>query len=130
MTFMLDSQTFKYAAFLSYSHLDQASAIRIQEALETFDFPADLVGQETQWGKVPPRIAPLFRDNDELQAGDLGEELKTALRQSRFLIVVCSPAAARSKWIEQEIAYFYSIRGPEFFYVLLSIPQKQITHST
>jgi tetratricopeptide (TPR) repeat protein len=56
---------------------------------------------------VPKKLAPIFRDRNELAAAaDLSEEIEEAIAGSRFLIVLCSPAAARSRWIDQEIACF------------------------
>jgi tetratricopeptide (TPR) repeat protein len=56
---------------------------------------------------VPKRLAPIFRDRQELAAAsDLTEEIEEAIAGSRFMIVLCSPAAAQSKWIDKEIACF------------------------
>ena len=52
----------------------------------------------------------MFRDRDELAGGfDLEERVQTALRQSRFLIVICSPHAVASSHVRQEIEYFESL---------------------
>jgi len=54
---------------------------------------------------------PIFRDRHELAAaGDLGREIRDALASSRFLIVLCSPAAAASKWTGAEIDSFKKMR--------------------
>jgi tetratricopeptide (TPR) repeat protein len=37
---------------------------------------------------------------------DLGEEIRAAIRASRFLIVLCSPAAAQSRWANAEVETF------------------------
>jgi len=97
----------RYMAFLSYSHRDSAIADWLHEELEDFHVPARLVGRLTEHGPVPKRLAPIFRDRMELAAAsDLGEEIEEAIAGSRFLIVLCSPAAAKSRWIEEEIATF------------------------
>lgn len=63
-------------------------------------------------GPAPRRLAPIFRDRDELPAsGDLGAELTAALRNSMFLVVICSPASARSRWVGEEILAFKRIHG-------------------
>jgi tetratricopeptide (TPR) repeat protein len=94
-------------AFLSYSHQDSAIADWLHEELEEFKVPPRLVGKLTDQGPVPKRLAPIFRDRHELAAAhDLGEEIEEAIAGSRFLIVLCSPAAAKSRWIDQEIATF------------------------
>lgn len=94
-------------AFLSYSHRDAEIAEWLHEELEQFHVPARLVGKLTEHGPVPKQLAPIFRDRQELAASaDLNEEIEEAIAGSRFLIVLCSPAAAKSKWIDQEIACF------------------------
>jgi tetratricopeptide (TPR) repeat protein len=100
----------RYMAFLSYSHRDAAIAEWLHEALEEFRVPPRLVGKLTEQGPVPKRLAPIFRDRQELAAAhDLGEEIEEAISGSRFLIVLCSPAAAKSRWIDKEIACFKRI---------------------
>lgn len=97
----------RYMAFLSYSHRDSAIADWLHEELEEFHVPTRLVGKLTEHGPVPKRLAPIFRDRKELAAAsDLSEEIEDAIAGSRFLIVLCSPAAAKSRWIEEEIATF------------------------
>lgn len=59
-------------------------------------------------------MRPVFRDREELSAGrDLGESIRTALQQSESLIVVCSPAAAESRWVNLEIEQFRNLRGAD-----------------
>jgi tetratricopeptide (TPR) repeat protein len=99
--------TRSYRAFLSYSHRDRAFAARLHRQLEAFRVPSRLVGQVTSVGVTPRRLTPIFRDRDELPASaDLGEQLHSAVVSSRFLIVVCSPSSAQSRWVEEEIVQF------------------------
>ncbi len=96
-----------YFAFLSYSHADQAVAEWLHEALEKFRVPRRLVGRLTENGVVPRRLTPVFRDRGELAASDdLSEEIEEALAGSRFMVVLCSPAAVASKWTNAEIVAF------------------------
>lgn len=96
-----------YFAFLSYSHQDQAVADWLHDQLEKFRVPRHLVGRITDYGAVPRRLTPIFRDLKELPASDdLGTEIKAALAASRFLVVLCSPDAARSRWANAEIEAF------------------------
>lgn len=102
----------RYRAFISYSHRDKVAAGWLHRALETYRLPTKLAGTITRVGVVPRRLAPIFRDCDELSAADdLGVELNAALEQSRFLVVICSPAAAGSKWVNEEILSFKRIHG-------------------
>jgi tetratricopeptide (TPR) repeat protein len=104
-------QSQHYFAFLSYSHSDEALASWLHSALERFSIPKSLAGRLTDNGVVPRRLSPIFRDRHELAAAeDLGAEISQALAASRFLIVICSPAAANSKWTNAEIAAFKRVR--------------------
>jgi len=97
----------RYMAFLSYSHQDEEVASWLHDELEQFRVPPKLIGKLTDQGPVPRKLSPIFRDRHELAAAsDLGEEIEEAIAGSRFLIVLCSPAAARSRWIDEEIACF------------------------
>jgi tetratricopeptide (TPR) repeat protein len=103
---------YAYRAFISYSHRDKVVATRLHRAVESYRIPAKLVGTTTAVGKVPRRLAPVFRDRDELPASaDLGGELSAALKRSMFLIVICSPASAKSHWVDQEILQFKQMHG-------------------
>ena len=96
-----------YWAFLSYSHADAETADWLHEAIEDFRVPPALVGKLTENGPVPRRLTPVFRDRHELAAsGDLSDEIVAAITGSRFLIVLCSPAAAKSHWTNAEIDCF------------------------
>jgi tetratricopeptide (TPR) repeat protein len=97
----------RYTAFLSYSHKDAAAAGRLHRRLETYRMPRRLVGSETARGPVPTRLAPIFRDREELPAAtDLSATVREALAQSGALIVLCSPHAAESLWVAEEIETF------------------------
>ncbi|TAN54761.1 MAG: TIR domain-containing protein [Betaproteobacteria bacterium] len=104
----------KYWAFISYSHRDTRAAVALQRALETYRLPRRLVGTRTAVGEVPVFTKPVFRDRDEMEAGaDLKATVREALAQSRWLIVVCSPAAARSPWVNREIIEFKKLHGEQ-----------------
>lgn len=101
----------RYMAFISYSHRDEAVAEWLQDSLEEFVVPPALVGQPTDQGPVPSKLSPIFRDREDLAAaGDLGTEIREALTASRFLIVLCSPHAAQSRWANEEIEAFRRLR--------------------
>lgn len=105
---------FRYRAFISYSHQDKAIATWLHTSLERYRLPKKLVGTPTAIGIVPKRLTPIFRDQDELPAsGNLGTELQEALTNSLFLIVICSPASAQSKWVNEEIRQFKMLRGSD-----------------
>ncbi|MBI2497146.1 MAG: toll/interleukin-1 receptor domain-containing protein, partial [Opitutae bacterium] len=96
-----------YRAFICYSQRDRTEAERLHRRLESYQVPPRLVGKDGQHGPVPARLYPVFRDREELGASaDIGERLRGALRQSAFLVVLCSPAAAQSRWVNAEIETF------------------------
>lgn len=104
----------RYRAFISYSHRDKRAVARLHGALERFRMPRRLVGRDGPFGPVPARLTPIFRDRDELPAsGNLGAELMAALQSAQFLIVVASPASARSRWVNEEIIAFKRVHGAE-----------------
>ncbi|MGB0852928.1 MAG: toll/interleukin-1 receptor domain-containing protein [Pikeienuella sp.] len=101
-----------YAAFISYSHADEAFASRLHKRIEAWRTPARLVGIPSRDGKVPARLFPVFRDREELPtSSDLGGVIHAALMHSRYLLVLCSPRAAQSQWVNQEILQFKQIHG-------------------
>ena len=102
----------EYKAFLSYSHKDKAVAEWLHRALENFKVPKALVGQRTPHGVVPGRLSPIFRDENELAASsNLSESVTNAITATEFLIVICSPNAAASNWVNQEIIEFKRQHG-------------------
>ena len=104
---MIDWQAYKYKAFISYSHSDEKWARWLHRSLENYRVPKRLVGRDTAMGKVPARLAPVFRDREELaSATDLGDKLSEALEASAVQIVICSKAAAQSHWVNEEIKAF------------------------
>jgi tetratricopeptide (TPR) repeat protein len=101
----------RYYAFLSYSHKDKELADWLHRELEKFRVPHSLAGKLTANGVVPKRLTPIFRDEQELSAGDdLAVEIEAALAASQFLVVLCSPTAAKSRWTNLEIESFKRTR--------------------
>lgn len=97
----------RYAAFISYSHADMATARWLHGAIENYRVPRDVVGTTGDRGVIPARLRPVFRDEDELPgAAELGPKLEGALARSDALIVICSPRSARSIWVDKEIRTF------------------------
>ena len=114
------SAEFRYRAFISYSHSDERWAQWLHRALETYRLPRHLVGRETAFGPVPERLAPVFRDREELAtATNLGETLTRALAESATQIVICSPAAARSRWVNEEILAFKRLGREDRIFCLI-----------
>jgi hypothetical protein len=100
---------FRYRAYISYSHADERWAAWLQRALESYRVPARLASLPGA-GPLPRRIAPVFRDREDLSsAHSLTDSLVAALRDSEALILVCSPSAAASHWVNEEVRQFQAL---------------------
>ena len=108
---MSNARERKYWAFISYCSKDARWATWLHRAIETYNIPATFIQHTTPSGDVAPRrLHPVFRDRDELPASaDLGQVIESALANSRYLIVICSPNAARSRWVNREIELFHKL---------------------
>jgi tetratricopeptide (TPR) repeat protein len=61
-------------------------------------------------GVLGSRLPPVFRDREELAASaDLAQSVREALEEAATLVVICSPDAARSKWVNEEIRTFTAL---------------------
>jgi len=109
-----------YFAFVSYSHADAAVARWLHRALETYRLPR-AVRSLRDAGALPERLAPVFLDRAELAtSAELGAEIERALAESENMIVLCSPAAARSRWVNEEIRRFCALgRAERVFCVIV-----------
>lgn len=95
----------RYRAFLSYSHRDEAVVRTLHRKLETFRVSRSL--RDSRGDALPARLAPVFRDRDELASStQLSRSIEAALDESQALVVVCSPASAGSVYVNGEIAWF------------------------
>ena len=101
------TEEYKYRAFITYAHKDEEKARWLRKKLEDFKVPKHLVGQNSQYGPIPSRLYPIFRDRDELAgAAQLGPLIEQALEDSSHLIILCSPHAVQSRWVNEEIRMF------------------------
>ncbi|MCX6847829.1 MAG: TIR domain-containing protein, partial [Verrucomicrobia bacterium] len=100
-------KTYKYFAFISYSRKDSKAAAWLQKRLEWFRFPVKLVPQDRR----PPHeryVRPIYRDKTHLEVTDehYWTNIKKALEESRYLIVLCSPHSAGSAPVNLEVDHF------------------------
>lgn len=101
----------KYDAFISYRHapMDIAVSEQIHKRLENIRVPRSI---RKLSGKK--KIERVFRDQEELTvSSSLSEEILTALDESEYLIVICSPRTPESEWVENEVSYFIRKHGRE-----------------
>lgn len=114
-------------AFISYSRRDEfepdGSTSRagrnwgtwLQDQIETYDIPDDLSrALNDRKQPIPDRITPVFRDLTDLGAGsDLSGMLQEKLREARSLVVIASPRAVASAFVDEEIRYYKQHHGPD-----------------
>ena len=109
-----------YWAFISYSQRDRRWADWLLPAIETYRFPRGLVGRQTGAVTIPQRLFPVFRDQDELpSAGDLNRKIQQGLENSYALIVICSPNAAASRWVNEEVRLFKTMGRADRIFPLI-----------
>ena len=90
-------------AFISYSRKDGAFATRLQQALQKFTPPKGL-GREARRLRV-------FRDTQDFTGAEYFSAVQAHLAGSRKLIVICSPAAVASQYVNDEVDRFVQPHG-------------------
>lgn len=101
---------YKYRAFLSYSHDDRKWADWLHRALERYRVPPHLRQASRENVALPRNLCPIFRDREELpSASNLPSIIQKALADSESLIVICSPSAAKSRWVDDEVRRFQEL---------------------
>jgi WD40 repeat protein len=100
-----------YDAFISYSHaLDGKLVPALQTMVERFAKP---------WYR--PRALRIFRDTASLSANpDLWSSIETALAGSSWLVLMASPEAARSVWVDREIAWWLKHKAADRVLIALT----------
>lgn len=87
----------KYDAFISYSHAaDGELAPSLQKAFHRIAKPI-----------FKFRSLNVFRDETSLSATPhLWNTIEDALRQSQYLVLLASPTAAQSIWVQKEVEFW------------------------
>lgn len=107
----------EYSAFISYSHADRALAKWLQSALERYRLPKAVRNEH----RLPGKLRPVFLDESDLGAApNLGKGIEDALAAAETLIVICSPAAQKSRWVQAEVAFFRSLGRSEKVILVLA----------
>ena len=97
----------KYAGFISHSHHDSKHAKWLHRALRRYRTPSKYLKTDQGESKsVSRKLGRFFLDGAEARSGKVTEVLKNALMDSSSLIVICSPNAATSKWVNEEIELY------------------------
>ena len=110
----------KYDAFISYSRADVVFAKKLEQALESYKAPKALTSG--------PRRLRVFRDESDFTGVDYQQAVREHLASSASLIVICSPSARASTYVDEEIREFALHHGAgRIVPVLLSgIPNNEV----
>jgi WD40 repeat protein len=100
-----------YDAFLSYSHADDAHVVEVlQHALRVLGKP---------WYRR--RALRVFRDQTSLSANPrLWSSISQTLDRSEWFVLLASPEAATSPWVDREVAYWLEHRDPSRLLVVVT----------
>lgn len=107
----------RYDAFISYRHCETDSFVAktLEKKLETLKLPKNI-----QSTTNITKIDRIFRDEDELPvATNLSDQIEYALKESEYLICLCSPRYLESKWCMKEIETFIGLYGREKILLVL-----------
>lgn len=110
---------YKYDAFISYRHcdLDKFVAENLHKILETYELPKNIKEKLNIKGRTIKRV---FRDQEELPlSSNLEDPIIEALKDSKYLIVICSPRLKDSLWCKKEIETFKKLRGRKNIFCVL-----------
>ena len=88
-------------AFISYKREDEKWAKWLQKKLEHYELPTEIRKQnpDLEFANNPRHV---FKDTTDLSGGVLEKAIKEGLASSKYLIVICSPRAAKSPWVCKE----------------------------
>lgn len=100
---MLESPAWMHDAFISYSRRDRAFAVVLEKALKGYRPPSGVGAAQ--------RYVDVFRDESDFTGTDYFTAIEAHLRQSRKLILLCSPAARASRFVDDEVRRFIQIHG-------------------
>lgn len=108
---VLETSHFKYKAFISYSHAaDGKLAPALQSALHRFAKP---------WYRL--RAMRIFRDKTSLaMTPELWPSIEKALTESEYFLLLASPQAAQSQWVQQEVDWWLQHRSANTLFIVIT----------
>ncbi|MEM7393091.1 MAG: toll/interleukin-1 receptor domain-containing protein, partial [Verrucomicrobiota bacterium] len=123
---VVDLESRKFWAFISYSGNDQELANRFHHQLETYSVPSKLVGDDSVLGPIPERLNPVCVDRGNFPASsDIHRTIEAALNNSKSLIVLVSPDSVQSDWVNREIRHFQEQGLGDRIYCVLTGPSTE-----
>lgn len=93
----------QYDIFISYSRKDVAFVKHLEAALKRFTPPKQL--------KIPQRQLRIFRDESDANGVDYYKAIQGFLEHSSKLVVICSPDARKSNYVNDETQRFLQAKG-------------------
>lgn len=111
----------QHDAFISYSRKDKTFASLLEKALESFSPP--------KIGTIAQKRLDIFRDENDFTGTDYHKAINKHLQNSRKLIVICTPEARISRYVNDEIRIFSEINGSEHIIPILldGLPNNEAT---
>lgn len=103
MNHSVESDRCQFDAFISYSRKDKFFAEKLEKALESFKPPKEL--------NVPQRNLNIFRDEGDMTGTEYFQSINNHLQNSAKLIVICTPDARKSDYVNDEIQRFATARS-------------------
>ena len=116
----VQKQPFINDVFISYSRKDKEFARKLEKALKAYKPPKDLK-------EVPQRNLIVFRDEEDITGVEYHQSIEKHLKNSKKIIIICSPNARKSDFVNDEIQAFAKIHGANDIIpiLLLGIPNNE-----
>lgn len=110
-----------YFAFISYKRggVDESVANWLHSKLEKYPYPTNLVATENR-PNHEVYIRDIFIDTKDLPVNEneFTADIKKAIEDSRYLIVVCSKLSAQSIYVNREVEYFLETHNNDYDKIL------------
>ena len=103
--------TYHYYVFISYATVDSKWAKWLQHRLSYYHIPTSV--KRSKIG-IPNKIRPIFIYEYDLSGNQLHMAIQQELESSKYLIVICSPNAAKSKYVNDEVETFIRLGRSEY----------------
>lgn len=96
---------YEYCAFISYKHKRKDGRIAnwLFRKLKHYKHPSNL---ESATKSKIEEIKSVFIDENGVSGGELKDKIDAALKESKYLIVICSPRSANAEWVKYEVETF------------------------
>src|SRR5689334_18744092 len=99
----MEDGNYQFDVFLSYSRKDEGFGKRLEDALENYTLPKDVNSRA-----ISRKRLNVFRDKKDFVPNDADyyKAIDGYLNKSQYLVVICSPNARASEYVDKEIRAF------------------------